>query len=301
MSPRVRTAVLPAAGFGTRMLPETLAVPKELLAVGGKPAIQWALDEATDAGIDRFIIVSSRLKPAIATYLLGQFEATDPVHGSRWPGGADSRSTHIEVVYQPVARGLGDAIRVARSAVGNEPFVVLLPDEILLGGSRLLRVMIDDFEHTGRSGVSLLSVTQEQISAYGCAEIARSDCGEERLLVTGCIEKPRAGTAPSCFALSGRYVLGPEVLDLLDGIAPDDRGEVQLTQALHRAAASTPLAGFVMRETDGRTDIGNWEGWLDANIQAFRAMNSTTSKSRPMTPAYIGLGEPTLFPATTTS
>jgi UTP--glucose-1-phosphate uridylyltransferase len=260
MSHRVRTAVLPAAGFGTRMLPETLAVPKELLPVGGKPAIQWALDEASDAGIDRFIIVSSRLKPAIETYLLGRFEETVPVHASSWLGRADSRSTHIEVVYQPVARGLGDAVRVARSAVGNEPFIVLLPDEILLGGSRLLRVMIDDFEHTGRSGVSLLRVPQEEISAYGCAEIAPGHCGDERLLVTGCIEKPRSGAAPSCFALSGRYVLGPELFDLLDGVEPDARGEVQLTQALHRAAASTPLAGFVVRETDGRTDIGNLGG-----------------------------------------
>ena len=271
MARTVRSAVLPAAGFGTRMLPATQAVPKELLPVGRRPAIQWAVDEAVAAGIDRIVVVSSPLKPAIDTYFLKGGDSTgtiarETIPANRWRPGPGCR---IQVVHQTVARGLGDAVRVARTVLGMEPFAVLLPDEILLGGARLLRVMLEDFERTGLSGVSLLRVEPEEIGSYGCAAVAPAPGTEERLLVTGCVEKPQRLAAPSCLALSGRYVLGNDVLDLLEAIDPDENGEVQLTGALDRAGAAGRLAGFEVREEDGRIDVGNWQGWLDANVRLF--------------------------------
>jgi len=256
------------------MLPETKAVPKELLPVGGKPAIQWALDEATDAGIDRIIVVSSRDKPSVEAYILRTSKAIDHSDGRRQPHRADLSDGHIEIVYQLLAKGLGDAVRTARSVLGAEPFALLLPDEILLGGARLLRVMIEDFTRTGRSGVSLLQVDRADIGSYGCAAVTPSPENHERFLVTACVEKPPPLDAPSSFALSGRYVLGPEVLDLLDMLEPDEHGEAQVTEALDRAARAKPLVGFEVRNEDGRVDVGNWPGWLDANIRAFAIVGS---------------------------
>jgi UTP--glucose-1-phosphate uridylyltransferase len=204
------------------MLPETKAVPKELPPVGGKPAIQWALDEAKGAGIDRFVVVSSRHKPSIEAYLLGAHDACDHFDWREQPHRADLSDGHIEIVYQPLAKGLGDAVRTARSVLGTEPFALLLRDEILLGGARLLRVMIEDFTRTGRSGVSLLQVDRADIGSYGCAAVKPSPENHERFLATACVGNPLPLDAPSSFALSGRYVLGPEGLDLLDTLEPDD-------------------------------------------------------------------------------
>ena len=266
---KVRTAVVPAAGLGTRLLPQTRAVPKELFPVGGKPAIEWVIEEALEAGIDRIVVVWSPRKPAIGPYLECLVE--ECLAERRSPGAA---SLDIAVVYQPVAAGLGDAVRVARSTIGDEPFAVLLPDEILLGGGRLLRAMLEDFERTGQSGVSLLQVEPSEIGSYGCAAVAPSSFGADRFQVTGCIEKPQPGEAPSCLAISGRYVLGAEVLDVLESCQPDGRGEVQLTGALDAAAALGTLAGFLVAGDDGRVDVGNWQGWLDANVRLFSAYQS---------------------------
>ena len=268
---RIRTAVIPAAGFGTRMLPATRAVPKELLPVGRKPAIEWVIEEATEAGVDWFVVVSSPRKPAIDAYLLGRNETSVGQEGGKWPCTTEIHGGNIELIHQPMARGLGDAVRLAHSILGSEPFALLLPDELLLGGSRLLSAMFEDFERTGQSSVSLLEVEPSEIKAYGCARLAPKTFGDERLLVTGCVEKPDPYAAPSSFALSGRYVLGPDVLDLLEGIEADARGEVQITPALDQAAQKNGLAGFVVREEDGRVDVGNWEGWLSANARAFES------------------------------
>lgn len=247
---RVRTAVVPAAGSGTRMLPASEAVPKELFPVGGVPALQWVLDEAESAGIERLVVVSSPRKPEIAAYLTGR----RPAFGE------------FELVVQQEPLGLGDAIRVARHAVGDEPFAVLLPDEILLGGGRLLGEMLDAFSHHGRSVVSAMAVDREEIAAYGVivpAEPKEPDGPS----VVGCVEKPDPESAPSLLALSGRYVLGRDVLDVLDGVGPGAKGEVQLTDGLDRAARSAGIDSVDVREDDGRVDVGNWQGWLDANVR----------------------------------
>jgi len=269
MTRHIRTAVIPAGGRGTRMMPASSAIPKELFPVGRKPAIQWAINEALDAGIEQILVVSSSRKPSIAAYFLGDRQ-TDTVFGrASWRRRNILPNSQVRIVNQPTARGLGDAVHIAHLALGSEPFALLLPDEILLGGSRLLRVMLDDYERTGDSGVSLLQVDQSEIGSYGCAVVDSNSYGDERLRVSACIEKPDPSTAPSCFALSGRYVLGSDVLDLIGEVKPDRRGEVQLTSALNRAASTFGLAGFVVREEDGRVDVGNWQGWQEANVRCF--------------------------------
>lgn len=267
---RVRTAVIPAAGFGTRMMPATRAVPKELLPVGRKPAIEWVIEEAKDAGIERFVVVSSPRKPAIDDYLLGGYEpcSSNSPTLSR-PSSKNSNRGTIQILHQSVARGLGDAVRLAHSVLEGEPFALLLPDELLLGGSRLLSAMLEDYGRTGRSSISLLEVPGLEIRAYGCARIASPVFNEDRLLVTGCVEKPDPYAAPSRFAISGRYVLGRDVLDLLKDVGPDGRGEIQITPALNMAAQENGITGFVVHEEDKRIDVGNWDGWLKANEQAF--------------------------------
>ena len=193
----VRTAVLPAAGLGTRLLPATRAVPNELFPVGGRPAIEWALSEAAEAGIERVVIVSSPRKSAIEAYLEREVRAADgPVGPATEPAGPRP-FPRVTVVHQLTPAGLGDAVRVGRAAVGTEPFAVLLPDEILLGGGRLLREMLDGYERTGRSQVSLLSVEPDEISSYGCAELAPGLRQERHVPVAGCVEKPMPAAAPS--------------------------------------------------------------------------------------------------------
>ncbi|HUY06800.1 MAG TPA: sugar phosphate nucleotidyltransferase [Acidimicrobiales bacterium] len=268
MARRIRTAVIPAGGVGTRMLPASSAVPKELLPVGRKPAIQWAINEALDAGIEQILVISSSRKPSIAAYFFGNKRSEDLFGRSNRRRRGILPNSQVRIVNQPSARGLGDAVRIAHLALGAEPFALLLPDEILLGGSRLLRVMLDDFERTGESGISLLRVDPTMIEFYGCAQVTPGP-DDERLSVTACIEKPHPLTAPSYFAISGRYVLGPDVLDLLDTVEADETGEVQLTTALDLAASTGGLAGFVVREEDGRVDVGNWQGWQEANVRCF--------------------------------
>jgi UTP--glucose-1-phosphate uridylyltransferase len=231
------------------MLPATRAVPKELLPVGTQPAIQRAVDEAVAAGIDRCIIVSSARKPAIAAY----FAEAGPC------------GCTIEIVNQPTAAGLGDAIRTARNVFGSEPVAVLLPDEMLLGGARLLRAMVDDYTRTGSSNVSVMPVSPAEISAYGCADLRPRVGRDLSYDIIGCVEKPPPEDAPSRFALSGRYVLGPDVLDVLEHSRSDGRGEVQLTDALDAVARRQGLVGIEVLAADVRIDVGNWDGWLEAN------------------------------------
>ncbi len=251
MAATITSAVVPAAGIGRRMMPASAAVPKELFPVGCQPTIRWSALEIAEAGIEQLIVVSSPLKPAMDAYLAGPLSVELP-------------QLHIEVVHQPVARGLGDAVRLASSLLGGEPFAVLLPDEILLGGARLLRAMLADYERSGQSSVSLLEVERSDIGSYGCAAVTPRGGSEDQWIITSCIEKPEPASAPSNLAISGRYVLGPDVLEPLKEVVPDHRGEVQLTDALAIAASSTHLAGFRVLEEDGRVDVGNWAGWLDA-------------------------------------
>lgn len=279
---RVRFAVIPAAGIGTRMLPETRAVPKELFPVGGRPAIDFVLAEAFTAGVEEVIVVSSPRKPALRSYLgaCGARDVADWHTDGGLPGGI------VHVIDQPEPRGLGDAVRLARDALAGEAFAVLLPDELMLGRGDLLAEMLDVHVRSGRSVVSVMEVGEAEISSYGCVRpIAGPRDGT--VLAEGFVEKPARDRAPSRLALTGRYVLDKDVLTHLTALQPESGGEIQLTSALNLAAQHAPLSCVTVRAEHRRVDVGNWSGWLDANELLFAQVSEgddspvATARSSP--------------------
>ncbi|MCU1491953.1 MAG: gtaB [Acidimicrobiaceae bacterium] len=261
---KVRIAVVPAAGLGTRLRPATDAVPKELLPVGGRPAIDWALEEAAAAGIEEVIVVSSTHKPAIESFLShsrrvrARFEGLTAIA----PG---EHSIRVRVVFQNEPRGLGDAVRLGWHAAGERSIAVMLPDELLLGGPLLLRSMLEHHARHGASIVSLAKFSPKEIGAYGSASLA----GPGRsgtMKIDGFVEKPAQGQAPSCYGLTGRYVLGPEVLKVLEALEAPIASELSLTTALDACASTSGLLGIELIASDRRVDVGSWPGWMEANI-----------------------------------
>lgn len=266
---QVRTAVLPAAGLGTRFLPASKAVPKELMPIGDSPAIQYVIDEALGAGVDHIVIVSSRQKPAIEGYfepspeVVAKLESTGRhALAERIKGiGADWRVT---VVYQDEPRGLGHAVGCARDAVGDEPFAVMLPDEIM-GDSSLLAQMNGQCASSGGSVVGLKEVPRHEVSAYGVIDPAGPLDADGVVAVRDLVEKPPVDEAPSNLILIGRYVLTPDVFDEIAVLQPGRGGELQLTDALRAQAARAPFHG-VQSDID-RYDTGTPVGLLTAAIE----------------------------------
>ncbi len=257
MSP-VRTAIIPAAGLGTRMAPATQAIPKELLPIGKRPAIDWILDEAVSAGIEEVIIVTSDRKPAISAYL------GDGQRRSSRSQDEPSKNLEVRFVTQSAPRGLGDAILCGWRLAGDQPIAVLLPDELMLGDTDLLSTMIDYQHRLDRSVVALMRVPLEEIGSYGCAAI--SGRGPEGTLeISACLEKPDPCTAMSNFAICGRYLLAADIYSYLAQLRPGADGEVQLTPALNRAAEGNGLFGCEALARHQRIDVGSWSGWLRAN------------------------------------
>jgi len=265
---QVHSAVIPAAGMGTRFLPATKAVPKELMPIGDTPAIQIIIDEALGAGIDHIVVVSSRTKPAIERY----FEPDDALVGALRDKGKDDiadrlasigRDWRVTITYQDDPRGLGHAVGCAREAVGDEPFAVLLPDE-LMGDSSLLAQMTEVCLSTGGSVVGVKQVPHEQVSSYGVLAPAGPIDDAGVIPVADLVEKPPVDEAPSDYILVGRYVLTPDVFDEIGGLAPGSGGELQLTDALRAQAARSPFSA-VLSSTD-RFDTGNPVGFLEAAI-----------------------------------
>ncbi|PIE31373.1 MAG: UTP--glucose-1-phosphate uridylyltransferase [Ilumatobacter coccineus] len=263
----VSAAVIPAAGLGTRFLPATKAVPKELMPIGDTPAIQIIIDEALGAGIDHIVVVSSRSKPAIEAYFApdpglvatlresGKDEIADRVASI----GVDWR---VSIVYQDSPRGLGHAVGCARPVLGDEPFAVMLPDE-LMGDSSLLSSMIEVNRSTGGGAVGVLEVERDQVSSYGVVDPA-GPVVDGVIPVADLVEKPLVERAPSNYILIGRYVLTPDVFDRIENLTPGSGGELQLTDALRQQAADGPFSAAV--STTERYDTGNPVGFLDAAI-----------------------------------
>jgi UTP--glucose-1-phosphate uridylyltransferase len=266
---QVRSAVIPAAGMGTRFLPASKAVPKELLPIGDTPALQLVIDEALGAGIDHVVIVSSKGKPAIEAYFepspevletleaSGRTELADRIRGI----GADWRVT---VVYQDAPKGLGHAVGCAAEAVGNQPFAVLLPDE-LMGDSSLLAHMNGICASTGGSVVGLKEVPEDEVSSYGVIDPAGPVDADGVVAIRDMVEKPPRESAPSNLIIIGRYVLTPDVFDEIAGLQPGRGGELQLTDALRAQAARAPFHGVISRIT--RYDTGTPLGFLTAAIE----------------------------------
>lgn len=264
----VTKAVIPVAGLGTRFLPATKSVPKEMLPLVDRPLLQYAIDEARDAGIEEFIFVTSAGKTAIEDYFdvaakleqsliqKNQTELLERIRATRLPEGAAA------FVRQGEARGLGHAVWCARALVGNEPFAVLLPDDVIAAQTPCLRQMIDAHAVTGGNMVAVMDVPREQIRAYGCLDAVSANGRLVR--ARGMVEKPEPDEAPSTLAVIGRYILQPSVMARLGRIKPGAIGEIQLTDAIADAAPHDQLCGF--RFAGERFDCGTVSGFLEANV-----------------------------------
>ncbi|MEN3952962.1 UTP--glucose-1-phosphate uridylyltransferase GalU [Iodidimonas sp. SYSU 1G8] len=264
----VRKAVFPVGGMGTRFLPATKAMPKEMLPVVDKPLIQYAVEEAQAAGIDEFIFVTGRGKTAIENHfdrsteleaLLAEKEKDDALHELL---GSMPKAGQVCYTRQMDPLGLGHAVWCARNLVGNEPFAVLLADDLIQAGTACLKQMVDAYNDVGGNMVALMDVPHEHTSRYG---IVAPGQVEGRLTeVNGLVEKPKPADAPSDQAVVGRYILQPEVFQHLAGQQKGAGGEIQLTDALARMIGGAPFHGYRFEGT--RFDCGDKVGFLEANL-----------------------------------
>ncbi len=264
----VRKAVIPAAGLGTRFLPATKAQPKEMLPVVDRPSIQYVVEEAVNAGIDDILIITGRNKRSLEDHFDRNFELE---YHLREKGKENELSEVIELadladihfVRQGEPLGLGHAVSVARKHVGDNPFVVLLGDDIMHRRSTLLEDMISTYEATGASTVALMEVEPAAISAYGCA--APSDRNGTLCDIVDVVEKPKAEDAPSNLAIVGRYLFTPGIFEALEHVTPGVGGEIQLTDAIGLLLKDEPVKGQIFEE--GRFDIGNKIEYLRATVE----------------------------------
>jgi UTP--glucose-1-phosphate uridylyltransferase len=260
----VRKAVFPVAGLGTRFLPATKAMPKEMLTVVDKPLIQYAVEEALEAGIEQIIFVTGRGKVALEDHfdVSYELEATMKARGKSLAVVESIRQKPGSPVYvrQQEPLGLGHAVWCARDIVGDEPFAVLLPDELMVGG--FMRQMVEAYDRVGGNLVGALEVPDDETHQYGVIDPGTRDGPLTE--VKGMIEKPAAGTAPSNLMIPGRYILQPEVMDILAEGKAGAGGEIQLTDAMAQLIGRQPFHGFTF--TGDRHDCGNKVGWLQANI-----------------------------------
>jgi len=265
----VRKAVIPAAGLGTRFLPATKAQPKEMLPLIDKPCIQYVVEEAVAAGLTDILIITGRGKKTLEDHFDRSLELelsleragkTDDLEIVR----AIADLANIHYVRQGEPRGLGHAVGVARDHVGDEPFAVLLGDD-LMADSGVLSRMIAAHNTTHSSVAALKAFPPEEISLYGCVrpEPCEGDDGLVRIL--GMVEKPKPSEAPSNLAIMGRYILTPEIFDCIDKVEPGRGGEIQLTDAMALLMESQSIYGLPF--TDGRYDTGNKLDWLRATVE----------------------------------
>ena len=255
--------------MGTRFLPATKAVPKELLPIIDTPALQLVIDEAVGAGIDHIVIVTNRNKPAVEAYFEQSDDVLAKLRSTERHDMADrlesiGRDVRVSFVYQDVPLGLGHAVGCAASVVGDEPFAVMLPDE-LMGDSSLLDQMARLCESTGGSVVGLKRVRREQVSAYGVIEPS-TELDEAGVVgIRTMVEKPAVDDAPSDLIIIGRYVLTPDIFAKIEHLEPGTGGEIQLTDALKVQAATGPFHGVLSSVT--RYDTGTPLGWLSAVVE----------------------------------
>ena len=266
MPTRVRKAVFPVAGLGTRLLPATKSIPKEMITVVDRPLIQYAVDEAREAGIEQLIFVTGRGKAALDDYFdIGfELETVMKERGKSLGPLGPSRSGFGEVVsvrqQQPL--GLGHAVWCARHIVGDEPFAVLLPDELMMGNPNCLAQMVGAYEKVGGNIVAALEVPDSETHKYGVIDPGATD---GRLTeIRGMVEKPAPGTAPSNLMLPGRYILQPEVMRALDAQETGAGGEIQLTDAMARLIGEQPFHAY--RFDGERYDCGSASGFVIANL-----------------------------------
>jgi UTP--glucose-1-phosphate uridylyltransferase len=264
----IRKAVFPVAGLGTRMLPATKALPKEMLPVVDRPLIQYAFEEARAAGIEQFIFVTGRGKSLLEDHFDRAYELEDVLAGKRKMVELEAVSGWLPApgalsyTRQPEALGLGHAVWCARHLVGDEPFAVLLVDDLILGEEPCLQQMVEAFAETSGNLVAVEEVPQDQTNRYGVLD-PRGDDG--RLVeIRGLVEKPDPAVAPSRLAVIGRYILLPQVFDHLSMQQRGAGGEIQLTDAMAKMIGRAPFHG--LRFAGRRFDCGGKLGYLEAMV-----------------------------------
>lgn len=262
----IRKAVFPVAGLGTRFLPATKAMPKEMLTVVDKPLIQYAVEEALEAGVEQIIFVTGRGKGALEDHfdISYELEATMKARGKSLTLIEGIRQKPGSPVYvrQQEPLGLGHAVWCAREIVGDEPFAVLLPDELMVGSPNFLKQMVGAYEQVGGNVIGALEVPDSETDKYG---IITPGARDGRLTeVAALVEKPKAGTAPSNLMIPGRYILQPEVMRILDNPVTGAGGEIQLTDAMAQLIGKQAFHGYTF---DGaRYDCGDKAGYIQANL-----------------------------------
>lgn len=268
MNGTIRKAVLPVGGLGTRFLPATKAIPKEMLPVVDKPLIQYGVEEARKAGIEEIIFVTSRGKAAIEDHFDHHFEMMETLKARgktaelELASNMQSAAGNISFTRQPQALGLGHAVWCARHLVGHEPFAVILPDDLVLHPEGCLAQLVAAYGEVGGNLVAVEDVPREQTMKYGILDVVEDDGRLAK--AKGLVEKPKPEDAPSTLSIIGRYILQPEVFDELDRQDKGAGGEIQLTDAMARTIRNQPFHG--LRFQGKRFDCGSKAGFLEANI-----------------------------------
>ena len=269
MKRKVTKAIFPVAGMGTRFLPATKSVPKEIMTLVDRPLIQYAIDEARSAGIEDFIFVTSRGKSALEDYF---DHAPDLEHALRKAGKTELLQTLLDTnmdsgaiayIRQHKALGLGHAVHCARKLIGDEPFAVILPDDVIAAETPCLQQMVEAYQDTGGAMVATMEVAPARTSSYGVLDVASQDGNIVR--VKGMVEKPAAGTAPSNLAVIGRYILTPRVMKNLSKVPRGAGSEIQLTDAIaYELTEGRDIFGYLFEGQ--RYDCGSKAGFLQATV-----------------------------------
>ncbi len=263
---KIRKAVFPVAGLGTRFLPATKAIPKEMLPIVDRPLIQYAVDEAREAGIEQMIFVTGRGKSAIEDHfdIAFELERTMADRGKDLSVLGPTRLGPGNCIYvrQQEPLGLGHAIWCARHIIGDEPFAIFLPDELMVGSPGCMKQMVDAYQLLGGNLISVIAVPHDQVSSYGVIAPGASDGRITE--VKALVEKPKAKDAPSNLIVSGRYILQPEVMRVLEAQEKGAGGEIQLTDAMAKMIGTQPFNAVTF---DGRRfDCGAHLGYVEANV-----------------------------------
>lgn len=268
---KVKKAIIPAAGLGTRFLPATKAQPKEMLPIVDTPTIQYIIEEAVESGIEDILIVTGRGKRAIEDHFdralelentlaqKGKYEQLDQIRKI-------SDMVDIHYIRQKEPKGLGHAIWCARKFIGNDPFAVMLGDDIVVSEKPCLKQLIEAYDEKQCSIIGVQEVSQEDVSKYGIVDYDQTGAsGDSLFKVNDLIEKPSPQEAPSNMAIMGRYILTPEILDILENIEPGQGNEIQLTDALRKLNHHQDIYSYIFNGR--RYDIGNKYGFIQATVE----------------------------------
>jgi UTP--glucose-1-phosphate uridylyltransferase len=267
---KIRKAVFPAAGMGTRFLPATKATPKEMLCLVDKPLIQYGVEEAVAAGCTEIILISSRGKTTMEDHFDSNPELEANLIAKNKTALLEiarsvSKLAKVTVTRQPEPLGLGHAVLMAKEIVGDEPFAVILPDDIVDADTPCMKQMVEAFHEVGCSILGSEVVEGDAISAYGCLDCTPDERNPRLLAVKTMVEKPKPGTQPSQNAIIGRYILTPRIFEMIEGITPGAGGELQLTDAIKALLQYEKVYGFSY--IGKRHDAGDKQGFLRATVE----------------------------------